>query len=364
MLSNIILRYIIFVTNCSFSFDRIILKKTLVLCFFTTYSYAVVPVFQHFNSTNGLEDRHIKSIVEDNLGYMWIGTDTGIYKFDGHHFKKIVNNPLLDNIIVEKLLIGNDDELWIATKKNGLLLHKDNKTIKIKSNHSNEVPILDIIMTSDHKIWVGSNRGLFKVSSDHSLIQPPLKSIKKLKNKKISAIDIYDSNTLIIATKGGFSILDINSDTLNYIKLGKLDAIHDLHVDTNNNLWIASSSQLYNYNLKSKKFNLAPKLPQASRVLSLVQHMDDLWVASIDGGLFKLNINSHELTQFTHDDDFSFSLPEKNILSLYLSKYNDLWIGGFSTGLSLLDLDMLNFGYESKTKKQSILCSEFKYYQY
>ena len=328
----------------------------MILCLFSSNCFADVPVFQHFGEKNGLENPYIRTIVEDELGYLWIGTGFGIFKFDGYKFHKLSINPIFDDIFVQDLLIGNNQELWIGTKNNGLLLYANNQIKTIQTTDLVKDSIKKIIKTTNNEIWVGTARGIFTVSKNNTLIRPRLKSIKDLETQNIIAIGSYKSDQLIISSKGGFTILDQQKDSANFIPLDHNQDIHDLLVDSNNNLWIACSDGLLKYSFQTNKFIKTPILNNATRILSLTQDKNDLWVASIDGGIFKMNILTHEFDQFTHRVDHSYSLLEKNNMTLFISRNKKLWVGGFSTGLNLLDLNSFKFGFETNIQ-DSIYCA-------
>src|SRR5690606_14891613 len=57
----------------------------ILLCFFPSVSQA--SLIKHFNSGNGLGNDHVKGLAYDHLGYLWIGTESGLKRFDGAEFR-------------------------------------------------------------------------------------------------------------------------------------------------------------------------------------------------------------------------------------------------------------------------------------
>lgn len=82
--------------------------------------------FRHYNIENGISSNGISSIIQDRKGYIWIGTDNGISRFDGTQFvfyqKK---NPRYQNLqgnSINTICEINDKEIWIGTE-NGVYIY-------------------------------------------------------------------------------------------------------------------------------------------------------------------------------------------------------------------------------------------------
>lgn len=77
---------------------------------------------KHYSIEDGLATNSISTIIQDSKGYIWIGTEKGLCRFDGKKIKIFHNfdqnesiNPKINNII--SICQINEDELWIGTEK-------------------------------------------------------------------------------------------------------------------------------------------------------------------------------------------------------------------------------------------------------
>lgn len=75
--------------------------------------------FINFGSKDGLQDKVVYNTAQDKKGYMWFGTATGLYRYDGHHFK-YYRSPLdkagsnISNIL-QAVLCDDDGNLWLGS---------------------------------------------------------------------------------------------------------------------------------------------------------------------------------------------------------------------------------------------------------
>src|SRR4051812_32301376 len=76
--------------------------------------------FKKLNTENGLSNNRVKCILQDKRGFIWIGTEDGLNRFDGTNFvifRHQPSNPAgISGNIISDLLEDKDGILWIATE--------------------------------------------------------------------------------------------------------------------------------------------------------------------------------------------------------------------------------------------------------
>jgi ligand-binding sensor domain-containing protein len=80
--------------------------------------------FQQINTANGLSHNRVNCILQDKRGFIWIGTNDGLNRYDGQYFEIFRNRPsdttsISGNIITDILEDANEI-LWIATTDGGI----------------------------------------------------------------------------------------------------------------------------------------------------------------------------------------------------------------------------------------------------
>ncbi len=149
--------------------------------FFCAFSQSIK--FDHYNNNNGLSHNSVRHIVQDKHGFLWLGTFSGLNRFDGYEFKSYLStskndNKLLNDDITDLVLDEKKNNLWIATRK-GLSLFKTDThkfiTFLPEKNNPNSLPeseIRSIFVDKFERIWVGTRKmGVYMFFQDENRFQ-------------------------------------------------------------------------------------------------------------------------------------------------------------------------------------------------
>ena len=128
-----------------------------------------------WTTENGLNQNTITSLVQSKNGYLWIGTPTGLVRFDGVQFRHFsrANTPALANDRITVLYEDESGNLWIGTDGGGLYsltpsppsLNYQWKHYTIQQGLSNN-NIRAITSDWQGNVWVGTDYGLNRISMD------------------------------------------------------------------------------------------------------------------------------------------------------------------------------------------------------
>ena len=149
------------------------IRKCLLFVFIFCATFtARAQKLLHYDLADGLSSSEITSICENDY-YMWIATEDGLNRFDGHRFKvyksgKATNNSLKNNNI-ETLFLDSKGLLWIGFKTGGVDIYnpRTDQFIHLNEQVSAPIPnrIVSIFEDSDHNIWLGSwEEGICKLT--------------------------------------------------------------------------------------------------------------------------------------------------------------------------------------------------------
>ena len=142
-------------------------KYILIIAFCLNYYSAKSQEYfavQNVSSQTELQSHNILCMAQDSQGFIWIGTNWGLFKYDGYHFKEynINSKPSIVNNNVKSLLIVNN-ELWIGTKGGLTILNTENNTAVNLTTANSSLPdnyITHLFKDSTKHIWLGYYNGL------------------------------------------------------------------------------------------------------------------------------------------------------------------------------------------------------------
>ena len=151
-----------------------------------------------WQTQQGLPEPTIYSIRQTTDGYLWLGTQTGLVRFDGVRFTAVreVGGVSLEKLWIHDLLADHDHGLWIATDHSGLI-HLRGNAIKrfttIDGLPSDSIRCL--LLDRDGTLWIGTDKGLASLANG-KVIRVGLENV--LANQDIKALCQTDDGTIAI----------------------------------------------------------------------------------------------------------------------------------------------------------------------
>ncbi|MEE9429912.1 MAG: SpoIIE family protein phosphatase [Melioribacteraceae bacterium] len=295
----------------------------LILLFFVLYSTNYFVNAQELkteilNTTNGLSNNKVKYLFQDSFGFLWIGTDDGLNRYDGYEFKVFKNDPGNSESINSNVIwcITEDEEnnLWIATGVGvSKYIRAENKFKNYDlgrggSYFSSIVTFID----SKKNIWASvetENINKYNKLTD---------SWEKQKFVLIDSIQTYRGPIQVIPimedTKGKIWAGSVRHGLMWYDEKEKVfreaeikyedgvgeftnavNTISDIFSDSLGVLWITSINGIYKYNSATKKLKTIKKFTFErvgfnNTIASITQDPHgNVWVTSRYSGLLKFD---------------------------------------------------------------------------
>ncbi|MCL1043422.1 EAL domain-containing protein [Shewanella marisflavi] len=322
-----------------------------------------IPVLKvdHYNVPEGLSQSTVTSIVEDEQGYIWIGTLNGLNRFDGTHFKHYFsnNNPSsLPSSFIRTLFIDSNNRLLIGTEKGIAVYNKE------LDNFSKFTDIIELsessirtITESDESIYFGTKNIVIEASKSLSelknkfitgssdikktIYSPQSKSvyirsyngeIYELKNNKITFV--YSASTDIAIINNDITIL--HEGILKYIQSGETIDIQEkgsVIFDFNKSLYLLNKSTLSKI-AKKTEVKVGKFKSQNTKDENLTPDVytikDGIIITTQNNGFTYLSKNKNKLkTYFPENNVWSINNNNDQILvtsdSEIIIEYNNLF---------------------------------------
>jgi len=119
--------------------------------------------WQEYGLEQGLRNLSVWSICQDRWGFLWVGTEDGLHRYDGNRFEAITRGLPSDHIL--SLLSNSEGALWVGTYR-GLSRWEGTRFIRVGSEHPElNGPIHALAFGPGGGLWVGTAKGLLRQGS-------------------------------------------------------------------------------------------------------------------------------------------------------------------------------------------------------
>ncbi len=337
---------------------------------FTTL-FAILLAIQHtfsqpqnfelkqISEEHGLPGVNVRAIFQDSKHILWFGIEsTGLCRYDGVNFTLYSNNSKdsssLGNNFVNTICEDADGYLWIGTEE-GLfrfnrLTEKFNAYSPVKNNknslYGNQIYATEVDVNG--KLWIGTNKGLnIYNKSNNSFIQVPYIEKGKELNFQVNSLCFDTNKNIWLGTSEGLFKLDCTSNKYTrWINVPKQpnslpnNQIKDLCFDQQGLLWIITGVGCVKFDQKQNQFYTLKELkgpPFTSIYGSPVAMMRDsrgfIWIGAEGLAIVDPKNDTHKIFQKSYDDPTG--LKQNDIRAIYEDKSGLIWIGTKFEGLQI-----------------------------
>ena len=237
------------------------------------------------NEENSIHNNNVRSIYESASGAVWFGTENGVSKYDKNkNWTNYNKDPKLYNTAV--LAVNEyENNLVLGTYGEGLLvLNQDNgKVSNFKLESKKPSKFIFRIRAYDDNLWIGGSDAPLTHFKNNTFVNTYTVGLVW------SLIEGYDNINYVGADTGFFELNTRNASVrkIEESVFNSFNEVHDLNLDyVNNCIWIGSKKGLYKYNLSTEQLeNLGDNTnKRIGTVFSIKKdNMQNLYFASVSG---------------------------------------------------------------------------------
>jgi signal transduction histidine kinase/ligand-binding sensor domain-containing protein len=347
--------------------------------------------FFHYGTERGLPEASIVSVSQDSSGFIWLASETNLYRFDGTRFDTYRNtsaslislsfgtinmlytdkngtlwvgstsgiasyNPQTDLFIhhkndwrqesVSDIAEDKKGNIWLAT--NGGLAKIDKETrqtvwysdsLTVTNTGNNVLPVHQIThlaCTDDGKIWFSDISNILYIFDPVSLTIEEFipAGITNLKNIIITEL-LFSNNMLFISTlsRGIFWMNPSEKIVQNEVLLPYGHAIHDISVSNDSLIWMAGNNGLFHFNYKTgsyKRYIEEPGNPLSmnrTAITFLYEDREKNLWISSELRGIDYGLTNTPFRHLSHSGKSSYQLSRPEVTAMDFDRQGNMWIG-------------------------------------
>ena len=238
----------------------------------------------------------VETIFQDSRGYIWIGTNDGLNRYNGYEFKQYKYDKYDKNSIANNYIVN------ITEDKNGY-------------------------------IWVSTIGGLSKINVDKDEIKNyySKENSGNLSNNNLWQILCTKDYRIIASTVDGLNLYDEKNDKFIRIldKENELPSqyIYSVKEDSYGHIWIGTENGLIELNKDLRVVRgYEDTIIGDSEVYNIYDDSKGhIWVCTLGNGLFKINLDDKSIDNYKNTEN-EFSIPSNNVKDVLLDSKGKLWV--------------------------------------
>lgn len=284
-------------------------------------SYAVQA--QRFVNVSLEGAQTVCAITQDAQGLIWLGTDNGLYSYDGYHGYRHYAEQSYSNTRVNALASDGKDLLYLATG-NGIL------AFNMHTNGYEHTEAVDIFEGK------GKMRGVKEartINPDDKLREYGSDVYALLKTPKGTLLGTLSGLYLLPNTKANANAAHAKRHLV-ALGSGSQPLVNALAYDAKRHCyWIGTEGALYCADLQLHTFSKVAAFDGNSIKCLTLDANGNLYIGT-DNGLYQMAMNS-AIAHYTHDSSNASSIPNNIVWACFVDKWQNVWIGT-DNGLSRL----------------------------
>ncbi|MDC1105546.1 ATP-binding protein [Prolixibacteraceae bacterium] len=319
---------------------------------------------ENIPNSQDLSETSVTAIVQDNSGYIWIGTREGLNRYDGYSCKKYFSSSKERSLIsseITDLYIDSDSCMWVKSIE-GMSLYDPQTDLFEKitiRNDSIYVRVINTLIEQNGLKWIGTKEnGLIGYNSkNRTVVYTP-------KQKKfIRDICVHNDTTLWISHGSTIGLFDTKNRRYIQHNIQSSDRVIYELIQMDNYLFFCTEKHFHIYDISKKKLYSSREVEKVDHsdikglltklegvfITNMITHDDKLWISTDGNGLFVVDIKQKFLVNNITVKSSNQELKTDAIRCIYSDCDQNIWIGTMHNGMHFIPYKRKKF-YSYQTR--------------
>jgi ligand-binding sensor domain-containing protein/signal transduction histidine kinase len=312
--------------------------------------------FIHITKNSGLSQSSVTALLQDEMGFLWVGTQDGLNRYNGNDFVIYrldhTDSLSISNNEINDIIQARDGSYWVATAQgvNRLKYTFSDNFIRYFHDSNDENSLVNdyalmLEEDQDGNIWIGTRSGLSRLNPETGEFTNFLEENTSpyiYPNNRI--YDIFEDSYGRIFVSTSFNSMIYNVETKTLDTLENLKYVTDFFEDDRRQLWVGMLEEgLVKYDASTQKrlkvydadFTTITKIEQVNE--------QELWLGTNDKGIVIFNLDEERFSQF-EENDRNKHLHNLEYISDLEKGINDIvWISAGIEGFCKYDPNQVTF---------------------
>jgi diguanylate cyclase (GGDEF)-like protein len=285
-----------------------------------------VTQYRHdvWSTRDGLPQSSVEALAQTPDGYLWLGTQEGLVRYDGLHFRVFdkANTRALRHNRVTALLADTDGRLWIGTEGGGLARLKGGEWTELRLGALPSARVRALAQDATGTVWAATDKGLAAIRGADQVV---------VVGNAVAVVSLaVGREGLWVAARDGVRLVrgDVMANPLEGVPAGEANALME---DADGTLWIGTRHGLF---VRTPGAALARSVPARLPHLNVTALRRDrsgnLWVGTEQGGVARFAGGEWSTFGVTQ------GLSNNQVMAMLEDVEGSLWIGTQDGGVNRL----------------------------
>mgnify|MGYP001099121963 CR=1 FL=1 len=308
--------------------------------------------FKKLTVQDGLSQSAISSVIQDQLGFLWIGTRDGLNRYDGYNFKQYYYQPndssSLPHSTIHHLSLSPDQQLWLATP--GYICQYQGGSegfvsypIVFQGQSDKTLKVNRFFWKNNHEVLLATTQGLVLFNLKTKKCSVPKKHDSFRGQDILSVFLNAHSYNWVASNTGIYRAPTSNASQWQRLLPSEQKSTYLTQTSTQR-IFASVDQQLFIWDTTQQKFRLIREVAGNQPILEIKELANkQLWVAW--GNVTIFSPEGKYLDEITHEPNNPFSISQDVVNNVYESQDGIIWLGTNGFGLNKLDPKLARFGY-------------------